>query len=343
MEWIGEIPEGWGVVKLKYLVEANPSNIDKKSKDDEEEVFLCNYVDVYKNEFISNELDFMKATASKKQIDKFILKKGDVIATKDSETPDDIGNPAFVIDDLNEVVCGYHLTHIKPLKISGYYLFRLFQCKYLQSYFGVSANGITRFGLGVDKFNSALILKPPLPEQNSIATFLDNRTHLLDTLITKKQRQVELLKELRAALITRAVTKGLDPDVKMKDSGIEWLGEIPEGWDVKKCRYIYRQLRLTPQSDADIITVYRDGEVTLRKKRRAEGYTIAIMELGYQGIRNGDLVIHSMDAFAGSIGVSDSDGKSTGEYVVCEPIQQGTCNNYYASLLRIMADRGSRL
>lgn len=81
VEWIGEIPEGWGVKKLKYIADANPSNIDKKSKDNEEAVLLCNYVDVYKNELISSELEFMKATASKDQITKFILEKNDVIAT----------------------------------------------------------------------------------------------------------------------------------------------------------------------------------------------------------------------------------------------------------------------
>ena len=82
VEWIGEIPEGWGVKKLKYIADARPSNIDKKSKENEESVFLCNYVDVYNNEFISSDLSFMKATANEEQIQKFILKKGDVIATK---------------------------------------------------------------------------------------------------------------------------------------------------------------------------------------------------------------------------------------------------------------------
>ena len=158
VEWIGEISEEWEVKKLKYIADARPSNIDKKSKDDEESVFLCNYVDVYNNEYICSDLSFMKATANQDQIQKFILEKGDVIATKDSETPDDIANPALVVENFDNVVCGYHLTHIKPKAIDGRYLFRFFQTNYLNSYFEVSANGVTRYGLGVDKFNSALIL-----------------------------------------------------------------------------------------------------------------------------------------------------------------------------------------
>ena len=147
--------------KLKYVADANPSNINKKSKDTEDAVLLCNYVDVYKNEFINNELSFMKATANEDQIKKFILEKGDVIATKDSESPDDIANSALVVEILDDVVCGYHLTHIKPKDIHGEYLFRYFQTKYLNSYFEVSANGVTRYGLSVNKFKSALTLNPP--------------------------------------------------------------------------------------------------------------------------------------------------------------------------------------
>ena len=79
---------------------------------------------------------------------------------------------------------------------------------------------------------------PPLPEQRLIADFLDRKTAQIDTLIAKKQRQIELLQEHRAALINQAVTKGLNPDVPMKDSGIEWLGEVPEHWDIRKLKYI---------------------------------------------------------------------------------------------------------
>jgi len=238
VEWIGEIPEGWYIEKLKYIADAHPSNIDKKSIDGEETVFLCNYVDVYNNEYIDSSLSFMKATANQDKIQKFILKKDDVIATKDSETPDDIGNPALVIENLDNVVCGYHLTHIKPKAISGRYLFRYFQTKYLRSYFEVSANGITRYGLGVDKFNSALILNPPQGQQTAIANYLDRKTAEIDKLIAQKERLIELYEEERTAIINQAVTKGIDPDVRLKDSGIEWLGEIPEGWEVKKLKYM---------------------------------------------------------------------------------------------------------
>lgn len=237
-DWIGEIPEHWGVKKLKYLAFANPSNIDKKSKKEEKEVFLCNYVDVYKNDFIRSGMKFMKATASDSQIEKFILEKGDVIATKDSETSDDIGVPALVIENFEDVVCGYHLTHIKPTEINGAFLFRFFQTQYLKSYFEVSANGVTRYGLGVDKINSAFIIEPPIEEQTAIANYLDHKTTEIDELINQKEQLLKLYEKEKTAIINQAVTKGINTDVKLKDSGIDWLGEIPGHWKVRKLKYV---------------------------------------------------------------------------------------------------------
>jgi type I restriction enzyme S subunit len=206
IDWLGLIPAHWEIKKLKYVADANPSNIDKKSKDDELEVFLCNYIDVYKNDFITSEIDFMKATASESQIEKFILRKGDVIATKDSETPDDIGNPALVLEDFENVVCGYHLTHIKPYKINGEYLFRYFKSKFLKSYFEVSANGITRYGLGVDKFNASPILIPPFEEQQIITDFINQQIKIIDSKVELAQNLIEQLKEYKTALISEVAT-----------------------------------------------------------------------------------------------------------------------------------------
>ena len=98
---------------------------------------------------------------------------------------------------------------------------------------------------------------------------------------------------------------------KYKDSGIPWIGEIPEHWNVLRGKNILTLLERPVQEDDDIITCFRDGEVTLRKNRREEGFTVSMKEIGYQGVETGDLVVHGMDGFAGAIGVSDSRGKAT--------------------------------
>ncbi len=240
VDWLGDIPEHWGVKRLKFVARVQSSNVDKKSFADEIPVRLCNYVDVYKHEFIDDSISFMNATATEAEIEKFILNEDDVLITKDSETPDDIANPALVVKDFKSVICGYHLAQIKPDKIelSGKYLFRLFQSPKFNSYFEVSANGITRFGLPLDSITDVLVSLPPLDEQSAIGDYLNEKTAQIDSLIKNKLRLIELLKEEHAAIINQAVTRGINPHVNLKPSSIAWLRDIPEHWEVKKLKYV---------------------------------------------------------------------------------------------------------
>ncbi len=240
LEWIGDIPAHWETLKLKYISQVKFSNVDKHTVDGEEPVHLCNYVDVYYNDYIRYGLDFMQATATQAEIDKFTVNSDDVIITKDSEAWDDIAVPAYVRDDLPGVLCGYHLAQIAPYpqRTDGEYLFRAFCSRGINDQFRVASTGVTRFGLGKYALDNGLFTVPPKDEQRAIAAFLDRETVRIDTLIEKKQRQIELLQEKRAALISHAVTKGLDPNVKMKDSAVEWLGEIPDHWEARKLRHL---------------------------------------------------------------------------------------------------------
>jgi len=214
LDWLINIPEHWEIKKLKYTALVQPSNINKKSVEGEQEVLLCNYVDVYKNEFIDASIPFMKATATEDQIEKFVLKKGDVLITKDSETPNDIAVPALVVYEQENLICGYHLAQIRAQKdLTGTYLFRLFQSKDFNSNFEKAANGITRYGLGVDNIKDVEIILPPKEEQIAIVKFLDDKLKQLDLLIKKNNlifgasdRKSGLLKEYRETLISEAVT-----------------------------------------------------------------------------------------------------------------------------------------
>ena len=121
---------------------------------------------------------------------------------------------------------------------------------------------------------------------------------------------------------------------KMKDSGIEWIGEIPEGWSIARGKHILTLLQRAVFPTDGVITCFRDGEVTLRSNRREDGFTVSLKEIGYQGIEPGDLVVHGMDGFAGSIGISDSRGKSSPVLVVLDSLQNKKYLMYY---LRSMA------
>ena len=251
IEWIGEIPVHWEVIKLKYVSDTKPSNVDKKTKEGESAVLLCNYTDVYNNDFITSKLTFMKASASDAQIEKFTLNVDDVILTKDSEDPTDIAIPALVSEKIDNLVCGYHLTLVKPEKefLNGKYLFRLFESNDFNISFQLEANGITRFGIGSESFTNVPILLPSPQEQTQIANFLDQKTTELDTSIEQLEQLIRLLQEERIGLINEAVTKGINPDVPMKDTGIEWADKIPTHWKIVKLRYL-----------ADITTGDKDTE-----------------------------------------------------------------------------------
>ena len=126
-----------------------------------------------------------------------------------------------------------------------------------------------------------------------------------------------------------------------KDSGVEWLGEVPSHWDMQRSKFIFKKIERKVNEEDQIVTCFRDGQVTLRANRRTEGFTNALKEHGYQGIRKGDLVIHAMDAFAGAIGISDSDGKATPVYSVCLPRDKQKIDVYfYAYYLRNLALSG---
>ncbi len=126
-----------------------------------------------------------------------------------------------------------------------------------------------------------------------------------------------------------------------KDSGVEWIGDVPASWSVERGKWLFVKKDRPVRSEDEIVTCFRDGQVTLRNNRRTEGFTNALKEHGYQGIRKGDLVIHAMDAFAGAIGVSDSDGKSTPVYSACVPREPNRADPYfYAYYMRHIALSG---
>lgn len=211
IKWIGEIPNHWDIIKLKYVSDIHLSNVDKKSVNGEKDVLLCNYVDVYYNDVITDSIDFMKATAKQEQIIRFKLKYDDVLITKDSESPTDIAVPAWVSKDFGNVICGYHLALIRPnKKLDGKYLFYLFMSESISEQFYIKANGITRFGLGKEAINNGIIPLPPLSEQKEIVKHLDSKLQKITKIIKDIEIQIEILQNYRQSLIYEAVTGKID-------------------------------------------------------------------------------------------------------------------------------------
>lgn len=238
--WIGDIPDHWKIESLGNVAQIILSNADKKSISNETKVSLCNYTDVYYNNHITSNINFLEATATDLEIERFQLKIDDVLITKDSETPNDIAIPSLVVETKKNLLCGYHLSILRPIekKLDGSYLLFLIMSECVKSQFSSCATGITRYGLGYKHIKNISICLPPLKTQKAIAYFLDRKTAAIDTLIAKKQRLIQLLEEKRTALINQAVTKGLNAISPMKDSGIPWIGEIPEHWEARRLKFV---------------------------------------------------------------------------------------------------------
>lgn len=205
--------------RLKHLAQIQASNVDKKSAEGDIPVRLCNYVDVYRNHVITDDLPFMSATATRAQATTFELRAGDVIVTKDSERPDDIGVPAYVEEDLPGVVCGYHLTLLrtKRAELHPKFLFWFLRSRPAHDHFTVSAQGITRFALGYADLGSVPIPIPPLDEQQATAGFLDDAVAKIDALVETKRRLQVVLRKERDAFLTSKLWPELPPaDWSMK-------------------------------------------------------------------------------------------------------------------------------
>ena len=247
------------------------STVDKKTVEGQIPVKLCNYVDVYYNEVITAELDFMNATATSEQVRRFSLRAGDVLITKDSESWNDIAVPAVVAEALVDVVCGYHLAHIKPWTgLDGRFLGHQFSAIGIRDQFHIAANGITRFGLGGDAIRRGLFPIAPIEEQQAIADFLDRETAKIDALVARKERLIELLQAKRTALITRAVNRGFDPSSDTRSTGSNVFPIVPTYWELWKLRRLIRQVRrpivIRPETEYQEIGIRSWGKGIFHKE-----------------------------------------------------------------------------
>ena len=234
----------WPNVKLHDVAEIRVSNVDKKTHACETPVRLCNYMDVYSNDYIHTEIPFMEASASSLEIERFSLIPGDVIITKDSESPDDIGIPTVLIDEIEGLLCGYHLALIRPNKdeIDPIYLAKQLSTSRVAQYFALNSSGSTRFGLPIGAIEAIEIPKPPKPEQRKIAEILstvDWAIEQTEALIAKQQR-------IKTGLMQDLLTRGIDEHGNLrseethefKDSP---LGRIPVDWNIKRISDCYAE------------------------------------------------------------------------------------------------------
>ena len=336
IQWLREYPANWNLIKIKYCLKER----------------------VEKNNPVRTT-DILSLTA-KQGVIPYDQKEGGGNKPKEDVSAYRLAYPGdIVMNSMNILSGSVGLSNYFGCVSPVYYMLRpidksedvrfynyIFQSTVFQrSLYGLgngilikeSGNGklnTIRMRIPIDKFGGLFIPVAPIQEQKKIADFLDAKCSEIDALIADIQTQIDTLEQYKRSVITEAVTKGLNPDAEMKDSGIQWIGEIPATWDIIRGKYLLKYLQKPVKEDDGVITCFRDGEVTLRSNRREDGFTMSDKEIGYQGIDVGDLVVHGMDGFAGAIGISDSRGKASPVLNVMDTKQNKRYIMYY---LRSMA------
>lgn len=324
-------------VPLRHLATVANSNVDKLSSEDELAVRLCNYVDVYKNDRITNDMPFMTATATQSEINKFRLRVDDIIITKDSEDRNDIAVPAYVEETADDLVCGYHLALLRAVndRANGRFLFWALQAKHIREAFSLAAGGVTRFGLTLDGIKSVHLPCPNLPTQERIADYLDGETTRIDRLIEKKRAQMNLLREKQISETTHLVTRGVNSE-QLRPTNLEWLPKAPNPWTVQRIANLFSESMEMGGDDLPILSVSINWGISDRELGDEDRHRIVSHiedRNAYKRVRPGDLVYNMMRAWQGGFGVAKVDGLVSPAYVVARPRAE-IHSPYFEALLR---------
>ena len=329
IQWLPEIPEHW---TEKRLATRFHGRIEANSDFEFKRAFRFNYGAVVPKNEIGDPAEYRDVYVKYSKV-----LQNDILINGLNLNYDFVSQRVAIVPEPGIVTSAYVVLRPFEPTYAPYFCY-LFKSMDSQKLFHGMGTGI-RLTLSFDELKKQLIPIPSIEEQKRIAAYLDKRITLIENCKCQRERELQTLNELKQAEIASVVTRGLNPDVPMKDSGIPWIGQIPEHWGIRRAKSMFKKEKREVRPTDRVITCFRDGQVTLRENRRTTGFTESITEIGYQGIRKGDLVIHQMDAFAGSIGVSDSDGKGTSVYHCCTP-KGPYIPQYYALVLREMARTG---
>ena len=329
ISWINEIPEKWNMEPIKYnyslIAGATPesTNVDFWDGD----IKWITPADFKTKDIFVTGGSRNLTIEGYKSCSTSMLPIGSIVFSKRAP----IGTVAITADKLciNQGCLGLVEKSGRVLNKFYFYVISIYS-----EVFNLYGSGTTFKEISANVFANIKLPTPPIQEQKRIADFLDSKCAKIDSLTADIQTQIDTLEQYKRSVITETVTKGLNSNAEMKDSGIQWIGMMPSHWDCIRGKYILRYMQKPVREDDSVITCFRDGEVTLRSNRREDGFTMSDKEIGYQGIDVGDLVVHGMDGFAGSIGISDSRGKAS---PVLNVLDTDQCKRYIMYYLRSMA------
>lgn len=323
VDWIGEIPNNWNVVKLKHLLQeplkygANESGIEF-SEDLPRYIRITDFND-------DGKLDEKnKLSLTWKKGKDYLLDDGDILLARSGAS---VGKSfLFKLENANEKAfcfAGYLIKAKADInKIIPKYLYLYLNSEVFFEWKNLIFNKATIENIGADKYSEFFIILPSLDEQSKILDLLNPFLMNIDQAIAIKEQQIALLNERKQIVIQKAVTQGLDSNVPMKDSGVEWIGEIPEHWEIIKVKNLFK-LIIEPapkNNDLELLSVYTDIGVKPRKELEERGNKASTTD-GYWKVRKGDIIVNKLLAWMGAIGLSNYNGVTSPAYDILRAVK----------------------
>lgn len=324
IEWIGEIPEDWGVKSLKYLINSNQAgnwgNEEKKNKFSNNRICIRIADFDYPNMTIRKDREFTLRYYTDSEIKKYSLKYGDILIEKSGggeKTP--VGRTIIWKEDISALYANF----IERLRMKTNDIIPMFAQYSFYAFYGIGGSNLYfnqttgLQNLDITRLlNNLKLTVPKIDIQSRIVQILDIKTRKIEEVKNTINEEIKTLEDYKKSIITEAVTKGLDKNVEMKDSGIEWIGEIPEHWDVTKIKYnLIRKEEKNP-GDKELLSVYREFGV-IPKSSRTDNHNKASLDTSnYKYVKPGYLVINKMKAWQGSMGVSKYNGVVSPAYYI---------------------------
>lgn len=337
-KFLKEIPTHWQTSKVRYISSFGRGLSITKADLQDSGIPCVSYGEVHSK--FGFEVDprvhilqrvneeYLKASAYA------LLSKGDFVFADTSEDIEGSGNFTQLVSD-ETLFAGYHTVIVRPNQ-NNYYRFvaYLFDSSQFRNQIRDAVKGVKVFSITQAILKNAYVWLPSYQEQQKIANFLDNETVKIDTLIAKQEKLIELLKEKRQAVISHAVTKGINPDAAMKDSGVEWLGKVPEHWKLKKFKYLFKiRKRIAGKTGYDILSITQRG-IKIKDITSGEGQ-LSMDYSKYQLVYKGDFAMNHMDLLTGFVDISNYDGVTSPDYRVFTLENKTSAAEYYLWLLQM--------
>jgi type I restriction enzyme, S subunit len=316
IDWLGEIPEHWELRRVKYLFK----EINERSFDGQDDLLsVSQYTGVTKKADNIEEGDLLTNASSLEGYKK--VRKGELVSNIMLAWNGSLGFSPF-----NGITSPAYSVYRLEGNCSKQYFHYLLRSEIYKAEFKRNSSGVieSRLRLYTDDFFRIRSLFPPLIEQTSIASFLDRQTALIDKAIGIKEKQIKLLKERRQIIIHKAVTRGLNPNVKMKESGVDWIGEIPEHWVLVKNRSLFHERNEPGNDNLPLLSISIHSAVSseeLEDDANLRGKIKIENKSSYKLVKVGDIAFNMMRAWQGAIGAVRVEGMVSPAYIVAKPRQ----------------------